>query len=29
VASPVRRHYPGSDGDEITAAIKECRIASS
>ena len=26
VAPPVRRHHPGSDGDEIAAAIQECRL---
>jgi SAM-dependent methyltransferase len=27
LAPPVRRHHPGSDGDEIAVAIQECRLA--
>ena len=28
MAPPVRRHHPGSDGDEIAAAIQEFRLVS-
>src|SRR5271169_1978963 len=28
LAPPVRRHHPGSDGDEIAVAIRECRLAA-